>query len=273
MEAGGLGCFDCRSRRLVWYALDFEEALSLIDGGFWLSTLYLIRHGQAGTRDNYDLLSALGQQQARHLGDYWATQAIALDAIYAGGLWRQQQTAQLFAGVLRAQGQIAPDVGIDEQWNEFSLAAVYRGLAARLCAEDRAFATDYAAMQDILRTEPHATGAAVGRCDRAVIQAWMEHRYADYAGDSWKVFRQRVESRLPALLNCNQQHVAVFTSATPIAIWTGLALGLTDEKILGLMGVLYNSGLTVFKLRAGEWRLLSFNTTPHLADPALRTFR
>src|SRR5262249_49312997 len=152
-------------------------------------------------------------------------------------------------------------------------ATVYRGLAARLCAEDTTFATDYATMQDILRTEPHATGAAVGRCDRAVVQAWMESRYADYEGESWLTFRQRIECGLPTLLNYAQSNVAVFTSATPIAIWTGLALGLTDEKILGLMGVLYNSGITVFKLREGELRLLSFNAAPHLADPALRTFR
>lgn len=238
-----------------------------------MSTLYLIRHGQAGTRDNYDLLSNLGQQQARYLGSHWATQSIALDAIYAGGLRRQQQTAQFFAEVLREYGQTIPDILVDEQWNEFSLAAVYRGLAARLCAEDMAFASDYAMMQDILRTEPHATGAAVGRCDRAVIQAWMESRYLDYEGESWITFRQRVECSLPTLLARAQQYVAVFTSATPIAIWTGLALGLTNEKILSLMGVLYNSGITVFKLREGELRLLSFNATSHLADPALRTFR
>src|SRR6185503_19541479 len=128
--------------------------------------------------------------------------------------------------------------------------------AARLCADDTTFATDYTMMQDILRTEPHATGAAVGRCDRAVVQAWMENRYSDYEGESWITFRQRIECGLPALLTCAQQHVAVFTSATPIAIWTGLALGLTDEKILSLMGVLYNSGITIFKLRAGELRLL-----------------
>jgi hypothetical protein len=132
MEVGGLGRFDCRGRRLVRYALELEEALRLLERGVELSTLYLIRHGQAGTRDNYDLLSTLGQQQARHLGDYWATQAIALDAIYAGGLWRQQQTAQLFAEALRERKQTAPDVATDEQWNEFSLAAVYRGLAVSL---------------------------------------------------------------------------------------------------------------------------------------------
>ncbi len=238
-----------------------------------MSTLYLIRHGQAGTRDNYDLLSDLGQQQARHLGAYWATQSITLDVIYAGGLRRQRQTAQLFAEVLREHEQTVPEIVVDAQWNEFSLATVYRGLAARLCAEDTTFASDYAMMQNILRTEPHATGAAVGRCDRTVVQAWMENRYSDYEGESWITFRQRIEGNLPALLNYAQPQVAIFTSATPLAIWTGLALGLTDEKILSLMGVLYNSGITVFKLREGELRLLSFNATPHLADPALRTFR
>ena len=238
-----------------------------------MSTLYLIRHGQAGTRDDYDLLSNLGQQQARHLGTYWATQSIALDAVYTGSLRRQQQTAQLFAEVLREHKQTVPEIVVDERWNEFSLAIVYGGLAARLCAEDTAFAADYAMMQDILRTEPHATGAAVGRCDRAVVQAWMENRYSDYEGESWITFRQRIECNLPALLTRAQPQVAIFTSATPIAIWTGLALGLTDEKMLSLMGVLYNSGITVFKLREGELRLLSFNATPHLAEPALRTFR
>jgi broad specificity phosphatase PhoE len=138
-----------------------------------------------------------------------------LAAIYTDELRRQQQTAQLFAELLREHSQTVPDVVVDEQWNELSLAAVYRGLAARLCAEERTFAADYAAMQDTLRTEPHATAAAVGRCDRVVIQAWMENRYADYEGDSWMAFRQRVECSLSALHTRSHQHIAVFTSATP----------------------------------------------------------
>lgn len=242
-----------------------------------MSTLYLIRHGQAGTRDNYDVLSGLGQQQAHYLGRYWATQSIALEAVYVGNLQRQQQTAQIFATSFRAHHEVlsltSAETVVDERWREFSLATVYRGLAAKLCVDDTEFAADFAEMQTLLMNEPNTTRAAVGRCDRAVIQAWMEARYPEYEGESWQTFRRRVESSLPELLERKEKQIAIFTSATPIAIWTGMALGLSDVKILSLMGVLYNSGITTFKLYAGELRLLSFNNTPHLADPALRTFR
>ena len=52
--------------------------------------LFLLRHSQAGPRGNYDELSALGVQQAQLLGAYFAQQNITFDAIYAGGLQRQQ---------------------------------------------------------------------------------------------------------------------------------------------------------------------------------------
>jgi broad specificity phosphatase PhoE len=238
-----------------------------------LSTLYLIRHGQAGTRDNYDQLSEVGQQQAQRLGYYWATQQPPLDVVYAGSLQRQQQTAQIFSENVRILGGTTPSPLVDERWCEFSLAAVYQGLATKLCADEPAFAADYEEMKAILLREPHAIHSAVGRCDRAVIRAWMAQRYVDYAGESWDRFRTRVESSLPDLSRHNDQQIAVFTSATPIAIWMGMALGLPNEKILDLMGVLYNSGLTIFKLRRDGVRLLSFNTTPHLLEPAWHTFR
>ena len=34
-----------------------------------MSLIYLIRHAQAGSRDNYDVLSELGHEQARLLGE------------------------------------------------------------------------------------------------------------------------------------------------------------------------------------------------------------
>jgi len=39
-----------------------------------LSTVYLVRHGQAGTREAYDSLSELGQRQARLLGEHFISQ-------------------------------------------------------------------------------------------------------------------------------------------------------------------------------------------------------
>ncbi|MGH9838118.1 MAG: histidine phosphatase family protein [Blastocatellia bacterium] len=60
-----------------------------------MSTIYLIRHGQAGTRENYDVLSTLGREQARLLGAHFAERKMGFDSIYAGGLNRQQETARM----------------------------------------------------------------------------------------------------------------------------------------------------------------------------------
>jgi broad specificity phosphatase PhoE len=238
-----------------------------------LPALYLIRHGQAGTRDDYDLLSALGQAQARELGAHWVAQAFAVDVLLAGGLRRQQLTAQIVSERARAAGVSLPEVVTDSSWNEFNLAAVYRALAPRLCGDDAGFAGDFKAMQAILRNEPHTIGKAVGRCDRAVIRAWMENRYPADEIETWAAFRERVERRMQSMLREDPARIAVFTSATPIALAVGMALDLSHEKLLDLMGALYNTSLTVLKLRGQELRLLSFNTLPHLHDPALHTFR
>jgi len=72
--------------------------------------------------------------------------------------------------------------------------------------------------------------------------------------------------------NGNEKAIAIFTSATPIAITAGAALGLTDEKLLSLLGVIYNTSVSIMRPRNGELRLFTFNATPHL-DASIRTFR
>jgi broad specificity phosphatase PhoE len=234
----------------------------------------LIRHGQAGPRDNYDQLSELGQLQARLLGEYLVAQKIELTAIYAGALNRQQQTARIASEQIAESNQSAPEIIVEEKWNEFSLATVYRGLASRLIAESVGFACDYEEMQAALMADPHTTRGAAGRCDRAVIEAWMQNRYPDYDGESWPDFRARVQSNLDRLAkHDSNDNIMIHTSATPIAIWVGTALGLPHEKILRLMAVLYNSSLTTIKIREEELLLLNFNMTPHLTDSSLITFR
>ena len=58
-----------------------------------MSSLHLIRHGQAGRRGHYDALSDLGQRQAYLLGQYLAAQNVPFKAFIAGCLNRQRQTA------------------------------------------------------------------------------------------------------------------------------------------------------------------------------------
>jgi broad specificity phosphatase PhoE len=238
-----------------------------------LSFLYFIRHGQAGSRDNYDVLSELGQSQARLLGEHLVAQEIELEAIYSGNLRRQRQTAEVVCEAFTRAGQTVPDIIGDERWNEFSLLSVYRAIARRLMEESAEFARDVEEMQEAIRRDPHTTSGATGRCDAAVIRAWMENRYTDYEGETWPIFRDRIkECAVQFHAQKNEKAIAVFTSATPIAILAGASLGLTDEKLLDILGVIYNTSVTVMRARGDDLRLFTFNAIPHL-HPSMRTFR
>jgi broad specificity phosphatase PhoE len=239
-----------------------------------MSYVYLIRHAQAGSRDNYDVLSDLGREQARLLGEYFIAQGVELAAVYSGGMRRQRETAEIACGALERAGLPAPDVITDERWNEFSLISVYRAIAKRMMKDDAAFALDIREMQEAITRDPHTTGGAVGRCDQAVIRAWMENRYSDYDGEAWSSFRERIESCATDLCSGHPQEkaIAIFTSATPIAIIAGASLGIGDDKLLSILGVIYNTSVSVMRARNGELRLFTFNATPHL-NASIRTFR
>jgi broad specificity phosphatase PhoE len=218
-----------------------------------MSTVYLIRHGQAGTRANYDDLSPLGADQARLLGDYFCTQGITFDAAICGGMNRQRLTA---AGVL-SRVPDAPELVVDPVWNEFDLDCCYRVLAPKLCEDDPQFRRDYEAQ----RLNPRDREWTA--CDIGVVRAWIQGRYpADI--ESWPDFQKRVRAaQLP------EGDVALFTSSTPTAIWVAAVLGLEGRQILRLAGALYNSSFTI--VRNGS--LHTFNGTPHLLRPELRTYR
>jgi broad specificity phosphatase PhoE len=234
-----------------------------------LTELYLIRHAQAGTRDNYDELSEVGRRQARLLGDYLFSQGLSFGAVHSGGMLRQRLSAEIACAPFDAK----PELITDERWNEFSLAGLYRAFARRMSEESPAFASDLREMQEALRVDPHTTRGATGRCDAAIVKAWMENRYPDYEGESWNSFRARVHSCALELLDGEvADRVAVFTSATPIAVLAAGALGLTDDRLISVLGVLYNSGMTILRSRSSELRLFTLNAIPHLpAD--LVTFR
>ncbi|MCI0490731.1 MAG: histidine phosphatase family protein [Blastocatellia bacterium] len=238
-----------------------------------MSTIYFIRHAQAGPRDNYDVLSDLGRNQAELLGEHLARQGVRLSRVYSGRMQRQRHTAEIVRSVLADRKLSPPEITTDERWNEFSLADVYRGIVRRMIADDAEFARDFEEMKEALIGDPHATRGATGRCDHAIMRAWMECRYPEYKGESWAAFRARIaECAADLSSHDHDEAIAVFTSATPIAIVTASALALAEEKLLSILGVLYNTNITTMRARNGDLRLFTLNETPHLPD-SLRTFR
>jgi broad specificity phosphatase PhoE len=242
-----------------------------------LSRIYLVRHGQAGTRAEYDSLSELGRKQARLLGEFWAAQRTGFAAAFTGTLARQQQTANETAAAYATAGRQFPDIVSHCGWNEFDLADVYRALAPQLCAEDDEFRCEYEEIERQARANAEKPGAAVHRrwmpCDRQLVSAWISGRY-DYEGESWPAFRERVlECRLRLDEFGRKDNIAVFTSATPIGVWTAKAFDIEDERAMRLAGVLLNSSVTILRVTPGELRLHSFNVVSHLTNPEVHTYR
>jgi broad specificity phosphatase PhoE len=247
-----------------------------------LSRVFLVRHGQAGTRKAYDSLSELGRRQARLLGEYFVSEKIHFAGAYSGALVRQAETAAEVKAVYREAGVCFPEIVREADWNEFDLTHVYRTLAPRLCAEDPEFERQYQELVAQARAAAEQPEASVNRrwlpCDSKVVEAWIRGQH-DYDGESWQAFRERVAGcRMKLAPQERDANIVVFTSATPIGIWTALAMEIAmdiknDERALRLAGVLHNASCTVMRLADGQLRLHSFNTIPHLCDPGLRTYR
>ena len=238
-----------------------------------MSSLYLMRHGQAGLRHRYDTLSDLGHAQARRLGEYLAAQNISFSALYSGTLSRQQETACEVAGAFQRAGLAVPEIQIDQNWNEFDLDMVYKAIAPRLSAEDPEFQTEHEKLLRQLDDDNSPVHRAWTQCDTLVVRAWVEGRY-EVPGESWEAFRERVCGALGTLKRFPYgDTIAVFSSATPIAVWIGMALGLNARHTLRLAGVTYNAAVTKMRVREDDLALFSFNGTPHLPEPHLKTYR
>ena len=244
-----------------------------------MTTVYLIRHGQAGPAEDYDRLSPLGMEQARLLGRYLKQQGESagqgVERVIAGGLRRQQETARCLVEEFDREESLGARVEVDSRWNEFDLFRVYHQLGPILAAASPTFAADWVEMRRERAADPHATRGAIGRCDRAIIEAWIEDRYPLPDGtETWPAFRQRVQAAWEAVGEmASGSTLAIVTSAAPIALTVGILLSIPDDRILRLMTVLYNASLTILRWRREAPLLISFNTTPHLSDPTIRTFR
>jgi len=242
-----------------------------------LSSVYLVRHGQAGTRDAYDLLSELGRRQSRLLGEYFLSQGMEFTAAYAGAMLRQQQTAAEVRMAYTSARIPFPEIIIDSQWNEFDLAHVYREIAPLLCEADPEFREEYDELRRQVRQSAGNHDAEVHRrwrpCDTKVVEAWIAGRFS-YSGETWNQFRGRVAACRQLFSNAPREaNILAFTSATPAAILTGLALDISDGRVRQLAGVLHNASYTVLRQRGDQVHVFQFNAVPHLREPSLRTHR
>lgn len=238
-----------------------------------MSRVYLIRHGQAGPRHDYDRLSELGEQQVQALGRYLVSLKVEFAAAYVGRLERQRRTAQAVQREYQEAGLRFPELAEEPLWDEFDLGRVYQELADPLGRDDPRFREEFAEMMAAIESGDADVHRNHNYCDIAIVHAWTAGRYG-YSGESWRAFRERVATPKQRLAEFTSgENVAVFTSATPIGVWMGEALGLEEREIWRLAGATYNSGLSTLRVAGDGLRLFTFNALPHLPDAAQWSFR
>lgn len=228
-----------------------------------MQELYLIRHGQAGLRSDYDRLSDLGHHQAHLLAQWFQTQEIQFDLVLSGGLRRQKETA----------AALSSDATADPEWNEFDLDAVYASIAPQLAAVDEGFRRDFESMTLEAADPEHPVHRAWRPSDLQVVRAWLEGRFPVDC-ETWHAFHQRILQAFSNLDTKSEvQRIALVSSATPIGISTAKLFEAPVRQVFELAGSLHNASFTVFKKRPTGWALSGFNHTPHLGEEKLRTFR
>ncbi|NTY35049.1 histidine phosphatase family protein [Burkholderia diffusa] len=223
-----------------------------------MAELFLVRHGQAsfGT-DDYDRLSAAGEQQGVWLGEYFARQGLAFDRVICGTLNRHAQTVD---AILRGMGRDGVSYDRHPGLNEYD----FHGLFA-------AAAGDY----------PEIARLAAGsmkeyfRALRQVLQLWSEDKLGDAAPETWAHFQQRVADARAAIRHGDGQRVLAVSSGGPIAVTVQQVLAAPPSSAIALNLQIRNSSLSQFFFNADAFHLASFNGIPHLEDPerhALRTY-
>lgn len=207
-----------------------------------MAEIIIVRHGQAqtGAKDeaSYDSLSALGEQQARWLGEWLRSTNGHFDRVVTGTLIRQKSTAAHMGF-----GDISTE---DAGWNEvdyFSLA----GALERV--HGIPFPTNRESFVDHL---PQVFDAWA--CDTL---GTMPETYQDYL--------DRVENALFRAAEGGGRVLAVTSSGVVGGLMTRI-LNLGVSAHCRMMLQIQNTSVHKIEIVRGETYVAEFGTTPHLAQ-------
>ncbi|MEY9929657.1 broad specificity phosphatase PhoE [Catenulispora sp. GP43] len=205
-----------------------------------MPVIHLVRHGQASAdAADYDVLSALGDRQARVAGTEFARRGLRDPFVVCGTLDRQRDTAD----ALIAAAGLDVAAHVDPRWNEYDHL-------------------------DLLTRYPMAaTGTVQDYVDHA-LTSWIE----DPDG-GWQAFQDDAVAALAAVSGAARNAIVV-TSGGVIAAVCGALLGVPPAGIVALNRVSVNVGITTLVHGSRGTSLLTFNDHAHLAaDRSLLTYR
>lgn len=239
-----------------------------------MSRVFLARHGQASfLQPDYDKLSAVGEAQARQLGEYWAHRKVSFHRVGVGPRVRQTETARLVAEAYRKAGIHFPEPAIIPEFDEYQGDAVLAKSLPQLLENDKEIQTLHAAFQNSSSTrELHGN---FQKLFAKIIGDWVAGDLIVPGVETWAEFCVRVNSGISRFIsqsNPGEQSV-IFTSGGPIAVAMQRALALSAENTLQVTWMSRNCSYSDFIFSGDRFTLSSFNAFPHLDDLSMLTYR
>jgi len=231
-----------------------------------MTTIYLIRHGQASFgAESYDQLSPNGELQAKLLGQYFDQILKEAPYVVSGSMQRHQQTANL------ALAECFPETEIqtDSAWNEFNHQQVFARYEPR-------FNEPHLLKQDVAKEDNPR--AYLAKIFEGAIERWTGGDYHHEYDESWPHFKNRVETALQNLCNelakIKPRYAVVFTSGGVISVAAGKLLELNANRTFALNWAIANTSMTTLRLVGNEPQLLSLNEHHFIKaeDPSLLTW-
>lgn len=223
-----------------------------------MAVIYLIRHGQASFgKEDYDLLSSLGEQQASILGECLQPRVASAPVIIAGTMKRHHQTRDLSG--LKNQ---FPDAKLLEtpDWNEYDHQQILGKFDSRM--------TTAAGTREVLSAEKNPA-LAFARIFSDATARWQSGDFDEDYTESWLTFKTRVKQGVDLAVSETEGNdtVFVFTSGGPISVVTQHLLGLPDPQILSVNWTLANCGITKLVKTRNRLFLSSLNDHSHFDFP------
>ena len=215
-----------------------------------MGLLLLVRHGQASWDSaDYDVLSDMGWEQSRLLGQAFKSRGISPDLVVTGGMRRHRETAEgclsEMPGSIRTQR-----VEVDPGWDEFDHVSMLAKLAPPFQGR-----------------KPSA--AEFQEWFESATERWTSGEYDHDYTESFSAFTARVGA---ALLRTSAEVgsgiAIVFTSGGPVS-WATASLLAEDQESAArlwhkLNPVCVNSGVTRLVTGRRGTTLVSFNGHAHL---------
>jgi broad specificity phosphatase PhoE len=223
-----------------------------------MGQIYLVRHGQAsfGAAD-YDKLSAVGVEQARRLGAWFAGCNLRFGQAVTGSLRRHRETAEACLAALPDPLRPAAELRADPGFDEYD--------ADELMVRSRPEFGDPEAAAAALAREPNPRRAFQTIFATAMAR-WMSGAHDGEYRESWTAFRERCTASLRRVVESAgaSQTVVVFTSGGPIAAICQELLGFPDDRAAELNFSLVNSAVTKLLYQPGRVSLSYLNNFAHL---------